>query len=136
MKSLACILALSTFFISTKAIPSEQPKVDKARINLAYCSNFSQTGVDPFFVSCVNNNFSSIARITGGFYSYCINPGRDVDYFYLYCVNANFRDVQRQLQNRVYLQDCQNYDRTKLDYFYVSCVNSNFNQVQRAVNFP
>lgn len=134
MKKLASLLSLSLLLLSAKAIPSEQPLLEKSRINLAYCSNFNQTGVDPFFISCVNNNFSTIARLTGGFYSYCINNGPQVDYFYIYCVNANFRDVQRQLQNRVYLQDCQNYDRTKLEYFYVYCVNNNFNQIQRAVN--
>lgn len=134
MKILACIGILG-LILSTKAVPNEMPS-EKARINLNYCSSTAQTGVDYFFSSCVNTNFSTIGQNIGGFYSYCTNFGSGVDYFYIYCINANFRDVERNLQNRVYLQDCQNYDRTRLEYFFISCVNNNFNQIQRAINFP
>jgi hypothetical protein len=65
-----------------------------------------------------------------------VNYSREVDYFFISCVNQNFRETQMRLRNRVYLQDCQNYNRQTLDYFFVSCVNNNYREIERAINFP
>lgn len=106
---------------------------ENKNIFLNYCNHFGP-GVSYSFQSCINNNFSTISRHTQGFYSYCTNFGQEVDYGFTSCVNRNFQEAQRQLQNRIWLQYCYNYDRSKLDYSFISCVNSNYGEIQREIN--
>ncbi|MCK6594419.1 MAG: hypothetical protein L6Q33_04400 [Bacteriovoracaceae bacterium] len=63
-----------------------------------------------------------------------MNIGNDVSYSFVSCVNSGFREAQRSLENRVWMQDCYNFDRTSIDYSFVSCVNSNFNTLTREIN--
>ncbi len=113
---------------------AENKANEKAPIFLNYCQNYG-TGVDYGYSSCVNNNFTTITRILGGFLPHCINYGTEVDYFYTSCINRNFREVQRKLNNGIYLPDCMNYNRTTLDGFFVMCVNQNFSQIQFAIRY-
>ncbi len=130
MKKMILLVSLSALSILPFAKAEEVS--EKAPIFLSYCSHFG-TGVSYSFQSCVNSNFSAVARITGGFYQYCMNIGQEVDYGFTSCVNSGFREAQRQLNNNIWLQDCMNFDRKTLDYSFISCVNSNFNTIQREI---
>ncbi|MBC7538480.1 MAG: hypothetical protein H7281_06645 [Bacteriovorax sp.] len=120
---LALILPFNNFVNATD---------NKNQIYLSYCTNYG-AGVDYSFQSCINMNNSSIAREIGGFYSSCMNYGQQVDYFFTSCVNQGFREAERQLNNSIYLSDCENYNSKTLDFFYVSCVNNNYSEIQRAI---
>lgn len=122
------VLLLASFLPVAKA----QESNEKAPIYLQYCSHFG-TGVSYSFQSCVNSNFSSVARVTGGFFQHCMNFSQEVDYGFTSCVNYGFREAQRQLNNNIWLQDCMNFDRKTLDYSFISCVNSNFSTIQREI---
>ena len=102
-------------------------------IFLGSCYNYG-TGVSYSYQSCINSNFSSIGRETGGFMSYCSNFGDEVSYSFTSCVNSNFREAARKLNNEIFLPDCFNFDRKNLDYSFISCANSNFMNLERAVN--
>jgi hypothetical protein len=106
---------------------------DKTQIYLSNCMNFG-TGVSSSYSSCVNSNFSQIARATGGYFSSCFNFGQEVDYGFTSCISSNFNSVQSKLDNGAYLSYCANYDRKTLDYSFTSCVNSNFSEIQRVLN--
>lgn len=129
MKKIILLVLLS---ISILPVAKAEESSEKAPIFLSYCSHFG-TGVSYGFQSCVNSNFSSVARVTGGFFQHCMNFGQEVDYGFTSCVNYGFREAQRQLNNSVWLQDCMNFDRKTLDYSFISCVNSNFSTIQREI---
>jgi hypothetical protein len=112
---------------------ADQSSTPKRYIYLENCNNFG-TGVNFDFQRCVNSNNSILSRQIGGFYSYCQNMGVEVDYFYTSCVNDGFREAQIQLQNRVFLSDCQNYNRQTLDFFFVQCVNNNYRVIMRVLS--
>lgn len=131
MKKLILLSLLSLSILPVAK--AEEVSEDKAPIFLSYCSHFG-TGVSYSFQSCVNSNFSSVSRITGGFYQNCMNFGQEVDYGFTSCVNNGFREAQRQLQNTVWMQTCMNFDRKTLDYSFISCVNSNFSAIQREIS--
>lgn len=126
-------LSLLSFAHAGEHKQQKVQKDQKANIYLSYCSHFG-TGVSYSFQSCVNSNFSSVAQTIGGYFSYCTNFGAEVDYSFTSCVNSGFREAQRQLDNKVWLRDCYNFDRTTLDFSFVSCVNSNFSDIQREVS--
>lgn len=128
VKKLVLIVGLSILATAH----AEEENDQKKYIYLSQCSNFGD-GVSYFFQSCVNSNFSTIARELGGFYLSCTNFSKEVDAIFTSCVNSGFRDAARSLENNVWLPDCYNFDRTKLDYSFISCVNSNFGQIQREI---
>lgn len=99
---------------------------------LPQCHNYGP-GVSYFYQSCVNNNFATIAKRTRAYYQQCVNYTPEVDYFFNNCVNNNFRETQWRLGNRVWLDECPNYDRSTLDFFFQNCVNSNYMKIQRVI---
>lgn len=133
ISKLVLIVGLSIFSVAHANDKAEiNANEDKGTIFLSYCSHFG-SGVSYSFQSCANSNFSAVAREIGGFFPYCTNFGQEVDYGFTSCVNSGFREAQRKLDNKVWLQDCYNFNRETLDYSFVSCVNSNFSQIQREV---
>lgn len=123
-------LAIILFLLSST---SSLFALENKNIFLNYCTHYG-SGVSYSFQSCINSNFTNIARYTQGYYSYCSNFGQDVDFGFTSCINRNFQEAQRQLQNRIWLQDCYNYDRSSLDFSFTSCVNSNYGMIQREIN--
>ena len=128
--SLSLLISLTSF---VSAQTSETQKNEKSPIFLGNCSHYG-AGVSYSFQSCLNSNFAAISRVTGGFFQYCTSMGSEVDYFFTSCVNSGFSEAQRQLENRIFLQHCLNFDRTQLDYSFTSCVNSNFSAIQREIS--
>lgn len=112
---------------------SSAANINTESIFLGSCYNYG-TGVSYSYQSCINSNFSSVGRETGGFMSYCSNFGDEVSYSFTSCVNSNFREAARKLNNEIFLPDCFNFDRKNLDYSFISCANSNFMNLERAVN--
>lgn len=132
MNKFFILAAICAFSILSFAHADKQPEQQeqKENIYLSYCSHYGE-GVSYSFSSCVNSNFSTLARSIGGFYSYCTNFGKEVDYGFTSCVNSGFREAERKLN--IWLQDCMNFDRTTLDYSFISCVNSNYSTIQRTI---
>ena len=56
-----------------------------------------------------------------------------VSYSYESCVNRNFREIEREFDNKVYLSHCMNFG-DKVSYSFTSCINRNFRTVEIEMN--
>jgi hypothetical protein len=69
------------------------------------------------------------------FLSHCSNystANQPVSFLYESCLNRNFRDIQQETGNKVYLQYCMNFGE-EVQYSFTSCINNNFREIQREV---
>lgn len=70
------------------------------------------------------------------FLNHCSNflfQDQAVSYSYESCVNRNFQTVERELENKVYMQYCSNFG-DEVQYSYTSCINRNFRNIERELN--
>jgi len=72
-----------------------------------------------FLQSCHNNSYGDDA----------------VSFSYQSCVNRNFREIEREIDEPVFLQHCSNYG-DRVEYSFTSCINRNFRTIERKIKDP
>jgi hypothetical protein len=58
-----------------------------------------------------------------------------VSYSYQSCINSNFREIERSLDEFIFLAHCSNFG-DRVNYAFTSCINRNFNEIERQLNQP
>lgn len=89
------------------------------------CFNFGDK-LQYGFVSCVNNNYQTLARDLNMYLPTCFNFGDDVSSSFTSCINNNFSRIS--IETGTYLSSCFNFG-PKVQYSFTSCVNSNFSRI-------
>ncbi|MCO4792880.1 MAG: hypothetical protein KC493_04155 [Bacteriovoracaceae bacterium] len=72
-----------------------------------------------FLQSCYNHTFGDEA----------------VSYSYQSCSNSNFREIERNIEEPMFLQHCSNFG-DQVQYSYTSCMNRNFREIERKLEQP
>lgn len=72
-----------------------------------------------FLQSCYNHTFGNEA----------------VSFSYQSCLNSNFREIERNIDEPIFLQYCSNIG-DRVSFSFTSCVNRNFREVERKLDQP
>ncbi|MBT3586213.1 MAG: hypothetical protein HN509_15000 [Halobacteriovoraceae bacterium] len=68
-----------------------------------------------FLNSCYNTTFGDEA----------------VSYSYESCLNRNFREIEREVDEIMFLNRCSNFPRNMVSYSFTSCLTRNFREIER-----
>ncbi|MCK5074458.1 MAG: hypothetical protein KAQ98_13590 [Bacteriovoracaceae bacterium] len=64
----------------------------------------------------------------------CYNHGQEFSNLFEYCVNDNFWTIEREIDDSVYLSDCNNFGNTDVSYMFEHCINQNFQKIKISLN--
>jgi hypothetical protein len=72
-----------------------------------------------FLQSCYNHTFGNDA----------------VSFSYQSCINSNFREIERNIDEPIFLSYCSNIG-DRVSFSFTSCINRNFSEVERKLGQP
>lgn len=72
------------------------------RITIKDCDNWPRDRVSPFYVNCINDNFTQVSfKLNGAFIRHCFQFDREeLEPRFIDCVNENFDNIERELRWR------------------------------------
>ena len=66
---------------------------------------------------------------------HCHNPGQKFSRIFEHCVNDNFRTIEREIDNSIFLSSCHNgINNDGISYMFENCINRNFRKIKDSLN--
>jgi len=69
------------------------------------------------------------------FLNYCMNTGNQYSSSFGFCINDNFRSIEREIDELIYLSNCDNYMSDGISSSFEFCINQNFRSIERALDY-